>query len=337
MILALIDEAVEAGARRAPACAVLGLSVRTVERWRSTDTSEDRRCGPRRPAPHRLTEAERTRILATVNSKSFRDLSVRQIVPRLADEGVYLASEATIYRILQQEDQTTHRGRTRPPQTQPKPQEHVATAPCQVWSWDISYLRTEVAGLYYYLYLILDVYSRKIVGWQVHEREDGELSRDLVADAIRREGANASDLVLHADNGGPMRASTLISRLDRLGVTSSFSRPGVCDDNPFSEAMFRTIKYHPGFPSRPFASLKAAREWVEAFVAWYNDEHCHSGIEYVTPNQRHMGQHVAILERRESIYEAAKKRHPDRWGARPTRDWTPTQEVYLNPDELLAR
>jgi transposase InsO family protein len=275
--------------------------------------------------------------MAIVNSKGFQDLSVRQIVPRLADEGVYVASEATIYRILQEEDQLTHRGRTRPPQSQPKPQEHVATAPCQVWSWDITYLRTQVAGLYYYLYLILDVYSRKIVGWEVHEREDGELSRDLVAEAIRCEGANASELVLHADNGGPMRASTLISRLERLGVAPSFSRPGVCDDNPFSEALFRTMKYHPGFPARPFASLQAARAWVEAFVAWYNEEHRHSGIEYVTPNQRHTGQHVAVLEKRQRVYEAAKRRHPNRWGSRPTRNWTPTREVYLNPDELLAR
>ena len=332
MILSLIDEAVQAGARRVPACEALGLSARAVERWRREDGGEDRRLGPKSPPANRLSDRERECILETLNKPGFWDLSVRQIVPQLADAGCYLASEATIYRILSEEDQATRRGRASEPRTVSKPREYVATGPNQVWSWDITYLRSKVTGQFYYLYLILDLFSRKIVGWSVHDRQCETLAAGLVEAACRTESVVRDQLVLHADNGGPMTGSTLLAKLESLGVARSYSRPGVCDDNPYSEATFRTVKYHRSYPRRPFTSLDAARTWVESFVSWYNTEHLHSGIRYVSPLDRHEGRDGEILKRRQKVYESARARHPQRWGARPARNWQPIREVKLNPD-----
>jgi len=332
LILSLIDEAVQAGARRAPACEVIGLSARAVERWRREGGGEDRRLGPMSPPANRLTDSERDRILKTVNSPEFWDLSVRQIVPHLADDGIYLASEATIYRILGVEEQVTRRGRASDPRNVSKPKEYVATGPNQVWSWDITYLRSNVTGQFYYLYLILDLFSRKIVGWSVHARQCEELAAVLVETACRSERVRHDQLVLHADNGGPMTGSTLLVKLETLGVARSYSRPGVCDDNPYSEATFRTVKYHRSYPRRPFTSLEAARAWVESFVSWYNAEHLHSGIRYVSPLDRHEGRDGQILRHRQEVYDRARARHPQRWGTRPARNWQPIREVKLNPD-----
>ncbi len=334
MILALLDEAERTGARPARACEQIGISLRCIQRWRLPGGNDDRRCGPRRSPANALSPQERKEVLATVNSVEYCELSPNQIVPRLADAGRYLASEATIYRILRSEEQLAHRGRAKAP-TKLAVAEHVATAPNQVWSWDITYLMTAIKGRFYYLYLAEDVWSRKIVGWAVHEEESMESSARMIRDACARTKVDMTGLVLHSDNGGPMKGSTMLATLQRLGVVPSFSRPSVSNDNPFSEALFRTLKYRPEFPSKPFASLEEARAWVEGFVSWYNQEHRHSGIRFVTPAERHDGLDVAILAKRVLVYEKARQERPDRW-ARETRNWTPAGSVYLNPQERGA-
>jgi putative transposase len=333
----LIDDAVTAGARRAPACQVLGLSVRTLERWRvgAGEGAEDARGGPRAAPPNALTAAERVGILAIVNAAPYRELSPHQIVPRLADEGRYLGSEATIYRILREEQLLAHRGRAKAP-VRHGPRAHVATGPNQVWSWDITYLRTPVRGLFHYLYLMMDVWSRRIVGWAVHEVEGAAQAAALFASTCRARGVDPTTLVLHADNGGPMKGATMVATLERLGVLASFSRPGVSNDNPFSESLFRTLKYRPDYPSTPFADLAAARAWVDAFVRWYNTQHLHSAIRFVTPEDRHAGRDVAILAARHAVYQQARAARPDRWSG-ATRNWEPVTAVRLNPEHAVER
>lgn len=328
MILALIDEAVRSGARQKRACQLLGLSARTVQRWRR-EGGEDRRSGPRSTPANALSPGERRTVLEIANAPEHRDLSPHQIVPRLADEGVYLASESTFYRILRAEDQLAHRQRARPA-THRRPAEHRADGPEQVWSWDITYLKSPVRGQFYFLYLILDVWSRKIVGAAVHDRECSELATELFCDTCAELDLDPEGLVFHADNGSPMKGSTLLATLQNLGVVPSFSRPSVRDDNPYSEALFRTVKYRPEFPDGPFASLEAARAWVEAFVAWYNTEHLHSALRFVTPDDRHFGRETEILERRRRVYDLARRQRPERW-SRGTRNWEPVGTVTLNP------
>ncbi len=329
MIIALIEAAVLSGARRERACELLGLSLRCLQRWAQPGGDDDHRAGPRTQPANALSAAERCEVLATVNAPAYCDLSPKQIVPQLADEGRYLASESTIYRILREEDQLAHRGRAQAP-TKHHVKEHVATAPNQVWSWDITYLRSAVNGRFYYLYMVVDVWSRKVVGWALHDEESMDLAALLIREICARTGVDVTGLVLHSDNGGPMKGSTMLATLQRLGVVASFSRPHVSDDNPFSEALFRTLKYRPGYPRRPFDSIEQARTWITGFVAWYNHEHRHSGIRFVTPEQRHTGQDVAVLARRGRLYETARSARPERW-SRTTRNWTPIGAVYLNP------
>jgi transposase InsO family protein len=335
MIIELIDEAVKSGARREKACALLGLSARGVDRWRPANGGEDRRAGPAAVPTHALTDEERKLVLDTANRPEFRNLSPRQIVPLLADRGEYIASESTFYRVLREAGQLAHRQHARPTRRH-RPKEHVARGPNEVWSWDITYLRSPVRGVFFYLYLAVDVWSRKIVGWSVRHEESAEYARDFITQAFDGEGVDPKKLVLHADNGGPMKGSTLLSTLQRLGVVPSFSRPSVSDDNPYSEALFRTMKYRPGYPRRPFGSFEDALRWVDGFVAWYNDEHLHSGIRYVTPSDRHARRDRPILTRRHDVYTAAKKRAPRRW-SRHTRNWTPVGAVYLNPIKQEVR
>ena len=328
-VLALIDEAVAAGARQAQACAVLGVSARTVQRWARGGVHDGRPRASRPTPANALCAAERERAVALLCSEQWRDLSPKQIVPRLADEGVYIASESTLYRLLRQARLLAHRGRARAP-TPREPRRHRAHAPNTVWSWDITYLPSAVRGQFYYLYLVSDVYSRKVVGWQVHASEDSEHAAALIRQACLDEGVEPAQLVLHSDNGAPMKGITLLAMLQVLGVTPSFSRPRVSNDNPYSESLFRTVKYRPWYPQRPFASVLAAREWVERFVQWYNHEHRHGAIRFVTPHERHVGRDQEILAERATVYAAARRRHPERWSTK-TRNWTPIGSVWLNP------
>lgn len=335
MIIELVDEAVASGARREKAATSIGLCDRTLARWRAEAGGDDRRQGPHTTPSHRLTAAERARVLETANSAEFRNLSPRQIVPRLADRNVYVASESTFYRVLREEGQLAHRQHARPARRH-RPKEHVARGPNEVWSWDITYLRSPTRGIFFYLYLIVDIWSRKIVGWSLRYEESSAYARDLIEQAIEREGADPRKLALHSDNGGPMKGSTLLATLQRLGVVASFSRPGVSDDNPFSEALFRTMKYRPGFPRKPFTSFASALLWVEDFVRWYNEEHLHSAIRYVTPSDRHARKDRALLANRHAVYTAACGRTPRRWTG-DTRNWSPVGPVYLNPIKQEVR
>jgi len=281
-----------------------------------------------------LSEQERKKVLKVANSPEYRDLSPNQIVPKLADMGIYLASESTFYRILRDEKLINHREPSKPASS-PRPKEHVATGPCQVWSWDITYLKTDVKGIFLYLYMIMDVWSRKIVAANVFEEECMEHSSILFAQACMRHGVKKDQLVLHSDNGGPMKGSTMLATLHTLGVIPSFSRPKVSNDNPFSESLFRTMKYRPEYPSKPFSSIEGAQLWVDGFVHWYNSEHLHSSIRFVTPDDRHYGREDQMLSERHRIYEEAKKRMPNRWSGL-TRNWKPVKIVWLNPEKSSA-
>jgi putative transposase len=289
----------------------------------------DQRRGPKTEPANKLSPEERAELLCVVNSIEHRDSSPAKIVPVLADQGIYLASESTIYRTLREENLLAHRSRSRPA-THHRPEPFEATAPNRVWSWDITYLRTLVTGMYFYLYLVMDIYSRKIVGWEVHDREGSDLSSILMQDALAQEGIDGKELVVHSDNGGPMKGATMLVTLQNLGVIASFSRPSVSDDNPFSEALFKTLKYCPRYPTRPFSDLAEARVWVRDFVRWYNRQHLHSGIKFVTPEQRHRGEDDQILLNRTLVYEQAKQKNPVRWSGK-TRNWETIKAVRLNP------
>ena len=332
----LVDEAVRAGARQEAAAEILGLKARTLQRWRqqNEDGGEDRRRGPLSEPANKLSATEREVVLQTANSPSYRDLSPKQIVPQLADEGTYMASESTFYRFLRAARQMVHRQRAKPA-TSKKPKEQVATGPNQVWCWDITYLPGPVRGTFFYLYLFLDVWSRKIVGAAVYGEENAECSARLFVQTCMRHDVEPNGLVLHSDNGGPMKGSTMLATLQWLGVVPSFSRPHVSDDNPYAEAIFRTLKYAPQYPNRPFASLEEAERWVQEFVVWYNTRHLHSAIRFVTPDQRHFGQEQAILANRQRVYEEARRLNPERWSG-SVRDWTPLGDVRLNPERPLA-
>ena len=333
MIGQLVKEATLSGARLEAAVGAIGLSIRTFQRWNLQDDGSDQRRGPVSNPSNKLAPAERENILVIANSPAFRDLSPKQIVPQLADQGIYVASESTFYRVLRNEGLITHREPSRPA-TSRKPKEHVATAPCQVWSWDITYLKSPILGQFFYLYLIMDVWSRKIVASTVYLKESNDYSARLFKKTCLSHDVNPDGLVLHSDNGGPMKGATMLATLQRLGVVPSFSRPQVSDDNPYSESLFRTMKYRPGYPKQPFSSLTAAQKWVDGFVSWYNTEHLHSSIRFITPDDRHFGREQMILADRRNVYENARLKNPNRW-SRNIRNWNPIETVYLNPEATV--
>jgi putative transposase len=331
-IMALVSEAIAAGARQDRACAAIYLSCRTLQRWQRDQSRGDQRPVRLQAPKSKLAPLERERLLAVANSAEFGHLPPSQIVPRLADRGQYLASESTFYRVLRAENQCQHRGAERPVQKRHKPRALCATAPDQLFSWDITYLPTQIKGGYFYLYLFMDIFSRKIVGWQVYEAESSELASEVMRDICARENILPNQVALHSDNGSPMKGASMLATLQALGVMPSFSRPAVSNDNPYSESLFKTLKYRPTYPQRPFADLLAARQWVGTFVHWYNEEHRHSAIGFVTPAERHAGRDTALLRQRVEVYEAAKKKHPERWSG-TTRNWQPVPVVHLNPDQ----
>lgn len=328
----LIKEAVSDGAKQASACKLVGITARTFQRWSKHEAlSEDRRLYNDAPAHNKLSDTIRNEILRVINLPEYSTLTPYQIVPTLLDLGQYIASESTFYRVMRENNQLKHRGKGRVGQRK-KPEPLIATSSNEVYSWDITYLLSLVKGQYYYLYMVMDIYSRKIVGWQVHDCESSAFAADLIEDIARRENIDKNQLVIHSDNGSPMKGATLRAKLIDLEITPSYSRPRVSNDNPYSESLFKTVKYHYTFPENPFTNLKEAREWVEKFVLWYNDTHQHSAIKFVTPNQRHEGLDKAILKNRKVVIELARKNHPERWNGRKTRNLMPVSAVYLNPD-----
>lgn len=333
-IIELINEAVDSGARLHEACGEAQIGLRTYRRWyQGGQVVADQRPEAVRPEPsNKLTEHEKKQIVTLCNLSEYVDLAPTQIVPALMDLGVYVASESSFYRVLREEGLLHHRGKAREPQRKTALSTHIAKAPCQVWVWDITYCASQVRGQYFYLYMFMDVYSRKIVGYEVYEAENGEYAAALLQRALLSEQCFNKPLVLHSDNGSPMKSQTLKIKLDELGVLPSYSRPRVSNDNAYAESVFRTLKYRPQWPSNGFKDLMAARQWVERFVHWYNHEHKHSKIRFVTPQQRHSGQDEQILKQRKVVLEQAKQAKPSRWGSRPTRNCEPTGAVCLNPE-----
>jgi putative transposase len=335
-LLELIKEACTAGARLEAACAQIGLSARTVQRWQHPEgvAGDCRVAGQHEQwePTNKLSEAERKVAMTVLNSDEFKNLPPSQIVPRLADQGRYVASESTLYRLLHQAGQMSHRRLERAPQKRTKPRALTATQPDQIFCWDITYLPTCVRGIHFYMYLYVDLFSRKIVGWQVFDCESAELAAGLLQDICTRQGIAAGQLVVHSDNGSPMKGETMLATMQRLGVAPSRSRPSVSNDNPYSESLFRTLKYRPELPVKPFESLLQARNWATRLVRWYNDEHRHSAIGFVTPNQRHAGQDPALLAHRVVVYEQARQANPRRW-SKQTRDWSYVGQVDLNPEK----
>jgi transposase InsO family protein len=325
----LIDEAVASGARKASACAQLGVTLRTYQRWhRKGDLRSDGRCDAiRREPPNKLSAQEREEILRTLNEPRFASLPPTQIVPQLADQGRYLASESSFYRLLREQQQLTHRSPAREGMHREPPRQS-ASAPNQLWCWDITYLPTQVRGQFLYLYLILDVYSRKVIAHEVHAEESGQHAAALIERAVLREGVVGRPLVIHQDNGSVMKASTFLAKLQQLGIMPSYSRPSVSDDNAYAESLFRTFKYRADYPG-VFASLEQARAWALRFERWYNHQHKHRNLKFVSPAQRHRGEDRAIFAARHALYQQARAKHPTRWSGN-TRNWSLCNEVWLN-------
>jgi len=333
----MVNEAIANGARKTEACRVIGLPIRTLQHWVNNGViSADRRPTAKRPEPYNKLSAEgRQKIVDVCNEPEFADITPNQIVPTLADRGIYLASESTFYRVLKSRSQLVSRKRAKTRGHYKKPCVQKATAPNHVWTWDISYLPGRVKGQHYYLYMILDIFSRKIVGAEVYTQELGEHAADLLQRTAWAEKCVNKKVVLHSDNGAPMRSFTMLAKMQDLGVISSYSRPRVSNDNPYSEALFKTVKYCPQWPLRGFWNVDEARDWVDNFVGWYNTTHKHSGIKYVTPEERHKGLDIPILSKRDEVYQRAKSINPERW-SRNSRNWDYINEVQLNPEKEAA-
>ena len=325
-VLNLIAQACKSGARKSKAAQLLGLTIRTLQRWIHNGLL-DRRKGSRAAPGNKLSDYEKAKITKVLESPEFADSNPNQIVPKLADQGIYMGSESTMYRILRELKMNTHRQSSLPAKRH-SPDPLIANAPNQLWSWDITYLPSTVRGRFFYLYMVMDLYSRKAVACQVYEYESGDLAAELITDTCLREKIPKKQVTLHSDNGSPMKCATMLAKLQDLGVVPSFSRPSISNDNPYSESLFRTLKYRPEYPNKPFKTLFEAREWANRFIHWYNKEHLHSSIHFVTPEDRHNGRDIKILANRQHVYQEAKSRNPERWSGK-TKNWNPATEVVL--------
>jgi len=326
LLLEAVAAAMAAGATQAAACRELGVSVRTVQRYRRAGGGRDGRQHRRGTPPNAFTPVEHAAIAAVLADPLYASMPCEQIVACLADAQGYVASARSFYRAKAR--QTPQRRARRPRQSVNN--SHKATGPNQVWCWDISYLPSPTRGVYFFLYLLIDIWSRRIVAAAVHDEELGAHAAALMRATCEAEGITRDTLTLHSDNGSPMRSATLLETLRLMGIAQSLSRPRVSDDNAYIEALFKTLKYCPAYPkSGQFASREEAAAWVTYFVAWYNESHLHSAIGYVTPAQRHRGEDVAILAQRAQVFVAARNASPSRWTA-PPKSWRHTQHVWLN-------
>lgn len=321
----LVTEASSNGCRIKVSCRDLEIDIKTFFRWKKDPV--DKRRGPLTEPRNKLSIEEKDELIKVANSKEYMDYSPWIIVSKLADAGKYIASESTFYKVLKERKQLKHRGETKPVNRY-RPTPLVAYGPNEIWSWDITYLKTLVRGQYYYTYLMMDIWSRRIVGFDIKEEESMDYSSKLMSKLCHNEGIKKKQLVLHSDNGGPMKGATMLATLEKLGVAASFSRPRVSNDNPYSESLFKTLKYCPKYPER-FQSVEEAKRWMIIFTDWYNN-HPHSGIKFVSPNERHEGLDVEILKNRQEVYKKAKARNPERWSNRKTRNWDREEKVYLN-------
>jgi putative transposase len=325
MIAALAELEASIGGRRT--CRALGLSRATQHRRRNPQPPKPRR--PREAPEWTLSLAERQAFLDLAHSPRFVDNTATEIFFHLLDDNVYLCSRRTMYRILAEHSEIRERRDLLRHPKYERP-ELMATGPNQLWSWDITYLRGPARGVYFYLYVVLDVFSRNVVGWMLAHRESEELARELLARAFRIEGILAGTLVLHADRGPAMKAKSVADMLERLGVAKSHSRPSVSDDNPYSESQFKTLKYRPDFPGR-FGSFEDALTFCRGFFPWYCNDHYHSGICWLHPADVHSGRHQQILLARHAVLSAAYDAHPDRFPNGRPRLLTLPGTVWINP------
>lgn len=309
-----------------PACAALGVSRATFYRRRAPSTGHQQP----RPTPARaLSDAQREDVYQALCSQRFVDRSPAEVFSTLLDEGTYLCSERTMYRVLASKAPVRERRAQRRHPAYAKP-ELVARRPNEVWSWDITRLLGPKTWSYLYLYVILDIYSRYVVGWMVASRENSALAGRLIQQSCLRHGVQPQVLTLHSDRGAPMTSQCTAQLLADLGVTRSLSRPQVSDDNPFSEAQFKTLKYHPSFPGR-FQNSEEAKTFCRSFFRWYNAEHRHGGIAMMTPEQVHFGKAQQILDRRSAVLADAWNAHPERFVSGPPRHPALPDAVWINP------
>ena len=335
----ILDQAVEdwtPRVGRTTACRAFGVNERTNRHRRQDGEGRARPRPPRerrerRPHPARLTNIEKDAIVAVLCEERFCDLAPAQVYMTLLDEGTYLCSERQMYRVLAERGLVRERRRGHVHQNYTTPR-LVATAPNQVWTWDITALRGPTKGVRYFLYTIIDIFSRKTVGWALHESESEKHSRRLIRDTCRKYGIDPDTLTIHADRGGPMIAGTVAELLNELGVAKSHSRPRVSNDNPYIEAHFKTLKYRPDYPAR-FDSISHARTWCRKFFSWYNEVHYHSGIGYLRPADLHDGVHHVIIERRQNTLDAAARRHPERFTKQPRPAGAP-QQAWINKPSI---
>ena len=309
-----------------PACEALGVSRATFYRRQEPVKKSQQ---PRPTPPRALSDDEQAEVLAVLDCERFIDRAPAEVVATLLDEGKYLCSERTMYRLLAGRAEVKERRNQRRHPNYAKP-ELVATAPNQVWSWDITKLLGPKPWTYFYLYVLIDLYSRKVVGWMLADRENANLAGRLIETACATHGVRPDTLTLHSDRGAPMTAKCTAQLLADLGGTRSLSRPRVSNDNPFSEAQFKTLKYHPGYPRR-FASKDDAYAYCRRFFPWYNREHRHGGIAMLSPDAVYYGKADALLEQRRRRMLAAYEAHPERFpNGRPTPQSVP-HAVYINP------
>ena len=282
--------------------------------------------------PRALSQLEVDEVVKVLNNEEFVDKSPRAIFNTLLDRGVFHCSVSTMYRILAAQGATAERRQIARARSFATP-ELLATGPNQVWSWDISKLRSSEKWSYFYLYVVMDIFSRKIVGWAVYLQETGVLAETLISKAAEDEKIKPGQLTIHSDRGGPMRSKTLAELFSDLCISKSFSRPHVSNDNPYSESMFKTIKYMPTFPDR-FGSLQEARDFMRTFVKWYNDDHKHSGLEYYTPNDVHTGAHIEKKQNRDAVLANAYSRNPNRFVKGASRAASAPEAVWINKPKV---
>jgi len=293
----------------AGACAALGVSRASF--YRHGQEPAPRPATVRTPPPRALTQEERQVVLETLHSERFRDAAPAQVYATLLDEGTYLCSERTMYRLLGAADEVRERRDLARHPMYSRP-ELLAERPNEVWSWDITKLRGPAKWTYFYLYVVLDIYSRYVVGWMVAHRESAELARRLIADSAAKQAITLGQLTIHADRGSSMRSKPVAMLLSDLGITKSHSRPHVSNDNPYSESQFKTMKYRPEFPER-FLTIEEARAFGQEFFHWYNTEHRHTGIGLCTPATVHAGQAAAVHAARAVVLSTAYAVHPERF------------------------
>lgn len=311
------------------ACRVLGVPRSRVYRYRTAHGDMEKPVSRPRPHPRALSQTEKIEVRQILNSERFQDQAPRAVYARLLDEGKYLCHWRTMYRILDEyQEVRERRNQLRHPNYQ-KP-ELLATGPNQVWSWDITKLLGPVKWTYFYLYVILDIFSRYVVGWMIAPQESAALARELVQQTCEKQEIQKDELILHSDRGAPMVAKSLALLLGDLGVTKTHSRPHVSDDNPFSEAQFKTMKYRPDYPQR-FGSQADARLWARYFFQWYNNEHYHSGIGLLTPADVHYGQATQKILEREQVLRLAYQKHPHRFVKGAPHPPKLPEAVWINP------